>query len=507
MYQLLIVDDEKHAVQAIRLSLDWDRLGVNRIHCVYNIRQAQKVLEQYPVDIMISDIEMPKGSGMDLLSYVKAQRFSLETIFLTCHADFQYAQQALQLGSLNYMLKPFHVHELEEAVSQAIDKRRSDRARFWAYVASGYLRKDSIPLMEDEIPYAQQIQFIPARIDLLGRKARLSIEEERALTSKLRSDAEKLIIEYGTDGIVLSVKEKSWLIVLITDNSEDVNVNQLTDYFDDYIRHCNVSNECDISCRIGSVSSKSTINGEINSLLEADESSVVIRPNTVYEMRNAGLLQEHVLIPDMLAWSEMLKKGSFESVRRESDTYFDQLKIKPELDVRVLSEFYQAFMQTVYHVLQTKSLQASLMFTDEVSRRLGASSCGSVLQLKAWVHHVLDKAAEHIQLLNEKQSLIDRIQAYVLQNIDHELTREEISQYVFLTPDYVSKLFKKETGMSISDFILREKIKLAKELLAKTNLPVSKVADSIGYSNFSYFAKIFRKECQVSPLDFRKKHR
>ena len=67
-YSLLIVDDEALAIRGIESGVDWTRLGIVRIHKAFNIRKAKEIFGQHPVDIMLCDIEMPQGNGLDLLT-------------------------------------------------------------------------------------------------------------------------------------------------------------------------------------------------------------------------------------------------------------------------------------------------------------------------------------------------------------------------------------------------------------------------------------------------------
>jgi len=89
---------------------------------------------------------------------------------------------------------------------------------------------------------------------------------------------------------------------------------------------------------------------------------------------------------------------------------------------------------------------------------------------------------------------------------DDGLSREEIAAHVYLNPDYLTRIFKKEIGMTISDFVVGERIELAKELLLKTDKHINSIASSIGYSNFSHFSRIFKKSTGRTPQEFRQTH-
>ena len=92
---------------------------------------------------------------------------------------------------------------------------------------------------------------------------------------------------------------------------------------------------------------------------------------------------------------------------------------------------------------------------------------------------------------------------YIRRNLDKELNRTQIAEMVYLSPEHLSRLFKRETGGSLSEYILTEKMRVAQSLLADTDVPVSLVASRVGYCNFSYFSQVFKKFCGCSPVEYR----
>lgn len=127
-FSLLIVDDETLTLDLLSSAIKWDELGIDQVFTAKNLKSAQKKFEEHPIDIMICDIEMPGGSGLDLLQWVRECNLDTENIFLTSHADFKYAQAAIQLGCLNYLLKPVFFDELYEEVRRALTLITKKRA-------------------------------------------------------------------------------------------------------------------------------------------------------------------------------------------------------------------------------------------------------------------------------------------------------------------------------------------------------------------------------------------
>ncbi|MBS5522261.1 MAG: AraC family transcriptional regulator [Clostridiales bacterium] len=122
MYRLLIVDDEIFIANAIMRNLQPLTLGFCRADCAYSVDEAKAFLQKQPVDIILCDIEMPDGSGISLLEWVKSYYPHIECIMLTCHAEFDYLRQAMRLGCMDYVLKPIEYEELKAVIKKAMDK-------------------------------------------------------------------------------------------------------------------------------------------------------------------------------------------------------------------------------------------------------------------------------------------------------------------------------------------------------------------------------------------------
>ncbi|MFI2857715.1 response regulator [Paenibacillus sp. JSM ZJ436] len=103
-----------------------------------------------------------------------------------------------------------------------------------------------------------------------------------------------------------------------------------------------------------------------------------------------------------------------------------------------------------------------------------------------------------------KNRIIQYITEYVMENLDKQLTLKEISELVHMNPNYLSGLFKAETGELFSEFILKIRLYKAKELLAQTDMKIYEVAEAVGYQTSRYFNRIFQEHEQKTPNEFRK---
>lgn len=119
---VILVDDEEVAVNALRRRVDWKKYGLEEVFVAYSAQQAREAFQHHAIHVMISDIEMPNGSGLELFEWVKAYYPAVECIFVTCHPEFDYVRKALQLGSADYLLKPIDYEELNEILARLVER-------------------------------------------------------------------------------------------------------------------------------------------------------------------------------------------------------------------------------------------------------------------------------------------------------------------------------------------------------------------------------------------------
>ncbi|WP_136608745.1 helix-turn-helix transcriptional regulator [Paenibacillus dokdonensis] len=203
----------------------------------------------------------------------------------------------------------------------------------------------------------------------------------------------------------------------------------------------------------------------------------------------------------------MLEQDAYDAIYSESERYLNSLKDVAGLKVEVLQQFIQSFLQMLYSFIQFKEWQAYEVLGEAIAIEQLPYAVRSVTDLQAWVKYTLDQTIQFCYGAEDTKPLMDRIIAFIKQHVDQAISREDIARHVNLHPDYLSRRFKKETGKSIVEFIVEERISMAKELLVTTNMSVSEIALCVGYSNFSYFSKIFKQGVRMNPNQYRKFHR
>ncbi|WP_372629640.1 response regulator [Cohnella sp.] len=527
MLQALIVDDERWMAESVKTGLRWEELGIGGVQLAYNIRQAKETFEKRPVDLMICDIEMPQGSGLELLTWVKERYPQTECVFMTCHADFKYAQQAMQLGSIDYLLKPVSTAELEKAVMKAIQKIGKETKlleysrlgqfwnkhqpllaeRFWLDIIRHAIAPSPEAIRaaaaERNIPFAPQMKLVPVLIEVQRFHKELSQREVRMIEYALRNGAEETLLNDGGGQMVALEAPRLLLAIAAADESGRMGPGPLRQASEKYIRACNEYFYCDISCYIGDAVYSHQLSAAVQQL-------TLLSENNVAFANKAFLLSEprpsaRAPLPTMDLWSVMLTEGSADKVLAEAEQFLQRSVDREGVDADALNRFQQNFMQTAYYSLKLKGVHAHQLFGDPESVKLAVRASGSVVDMIAWVRHLVAKAVSYAGKAEQSRSIVDKVKMYISRHLEAEdLSREELANQVYLNPDYLDRLFKKEAGMSVTDYVVRERMQLARELLAKTNMPIAAIAGKAGYANISHFSRRFKKLVGIGPYDYRR---
>ena len=527
-FHVLIVDDEIHSIRGVQAGVNWEKHDITSVYTANNLRQAQEVFINNQVDLLLCDIEMPKGSGLDLLKWVREHYPETEAIFLTCHSDFFYAKQALQLKSFNYLLKPVDYQELEDVIHDALEKIKIDREA--KMVEESYLRlkKSHHSVMQERfwldlihqafpatketiekqmknyhLSYTDVNTFLPILFHVQEWKENLSVHEEKVSEYALNKALAEIVEEYNMDGYVLNLEVGYVLMIIALETP--INLKEFNENCNQFILEFAQFFSCDLCGYIGNHVPIEELVGMVQTLQEFDSNNVTESNKTMVCNKNKKCLCSSPLIPTA-DWTSLMKSGPKEKFLEAINLFFTNWKKSDEnITAQSLHLFYQDFLQLIFYVLQVKGIQANQVYSQNLLTEKPQRVLKSLNSLHNWVIYIADVAMDQLHLPQEKGSVVDMVKKFIHHHLgEQRLSREDIASFVYLNPDYLTRVFKKQTGLSISDYLQLQRIEYAKKLLKETNLPVSEVALSAGYSNFSYFSTIFKKFTKFNPMEYRK---
>lgn len=517
MFRLLIVDDEVIIANGIKSSIDWRGLGFTKVETAFNMRQAIEAFASDPFDVMICDIEMPQGTGFDLFAWVRENHPNTECIFLTCHAEFEFAKRAIQLGSLDYLLKPVLEEELKKTIETALMKIRRERDKtvkllehFWLEILHQEIPARADLILEQakrlQLGYTEETLLLTVLIHLDYWDKKLDERDERILLYALRNALDELVLKYFEGSHSVHLNEGTFMIILPVEGSvEDHFIQEMKGRCESYVEACNAYFYCHLSCYIGKTVPLERIASMYDTLSEFQRSQVNAA-DRVLLLNKQPQRECNITLPNMRVWFEMLRRQEKTRLLDEIRSHLEAWKSIDNLEAKRLQLFYQSFLQMVLQTLKEISLRAEEIMQEYLELNRAMIATRSIRDMQNWAFEVVETAVSCMKALAANETIVEKIQRYIELHLDEELSRQHIADFVGLNPDYVVKLFKKEMGLSISDYILDRRLSRAKELLLKSDMTISDVALSVGYSNFSYFSTLFRKETSMTPQEFRKQH-
>lgn len=524
MINVLIVDDDLATVEVIRVSLDWESLGINDVHTAYNVAGAKKIIKNNNIDIIISDIEMPQASGLDLLKWVREEKYVCEFLLLTNHESFTYASNAIHYDAAAYLTKPFDIEimklNLQKIINKLLEKRslqknseygkwmekniRFMKLDFWKQLLDGDFQSNEeiIKELTDrhlEIDVDKQYYIIYTKlsnieddIERYGKSVYEFVLEKsisETINEKVENDS---VVKFHTDNSLSYVS-------IITDKHREV----IKERCEKLIDGCKEQFSSIITCCISNSNRLVDLSLSMQKLEKLFYYNVNINNRVFFEHEVEILDKNEIQILDMKKMSTFIREKNKTHILNYLKQTFQELTILKRMHLYSLYLIKQEIMQVVYADLMQKGIQATKLFHDEFSIQLSNRSLDGTTDMIRWVNYLLEKTFAYENEVKKSATIIDKINQYVHNHYKEDIDRNKIAEEFFLTPEYLAKLYKKKTGLTIKNYINDYRIEKAKKLLHTSDNSISEIAVAVGFDNFSYFSTLFKKSIGVSPKDYR----
>ncbi|MCL2035270.1 MAG: helix-turn-helix domain-containing protein [Oscillospiraceae bacterium] len=510
--RILIFDDDKSTVDMLLKTINWELLGIDKFLTAYTVKQAKAAfLEGERIDLMLCDIEAPGENGIDLLRWVRQNGYETENIFLTNHAEFSFAQEAVRLGSVEYILKLSPPEQVEQALRRAANRinsreslqddsrriRKAERMEKWLDFLIGHcgaeelkeaLRKDN-PAFDAEQAFLLALCHFPKQLALSKK------EREVYLGNAVRE-----IVLYGDEGYAVfsrDVQDKVWIMMPPSLHVQaEALLGQLLAYFE------RTAPKSGVSAYYSDPAKLEALPG-IRRRLEKMAAENVTRIGEVLRWRAkeegsppapAGLPPE---------WTDLLKNGRSAELFGQIKAYLEQCRQSGSLDRTMLQAFHLNYMQMVYSALHQEQIEGNRLFCDGAARQLYASAELSIYEMMKWVGFSLNRTCDVIREARRAKTVIDEVREYIDGHFCEKLRRKDIAARFYMNEDHLSHLFKKRFSATIPEYINCRRVEYASTLLRR-GYSVQEVSMACGFETSSYFSTVFRRLTGRSPSDYRK---
>lgn len=521
--KVLIVDDDIPTTQAIKKSIDWDVLSVREVYTANSFPRAKKLIAEVLPQIIVCDIEMPKGSGIDLIKWVRGQGIDSRFLFLTCHEDFIYASEAIKYEADAYITKPFDVEKMQTAIAKVAQKvsyqqelkqygerwvnnTHQRETGFWrdllfhAFSPDPHTVKGEIESRGIEVDYSSEYRLV------LGSIRESQPEDNGWDADTFRYALRNLtgeILSGNVDAVrTLAYQSRERYRVVTVLPGKD-SVSEIQDRCEKLIEVSRDCLQCSITCYIGGKETLQKLPEACQSLEEADAYNIMRRGGVI----NAEAMDaaSHALFSfDSAPVERLLREERGVEAVNQLRHVLEELAVQDKLNRETMRSIQHDYMQVIYAILYDHDVQAHELFSDAPSQKLYQASESSVFDMMKWASYITSKTFQYIKESREADTIVDRLKRFIGENYMKRLTRDDIASSVYLSPDYVSKIFRNETGQYIKDYMTELRIEKAKQLLREGKMNISEVANSVGFDNFSYFSTIFKKVTGVSPSEYKR---
>ncbi|TDG00509.1 response regulator [Paenibacillus piri] len=530
----IIVDDEKHVRDAIRLLVPWNELGIDDIREAPDGQTAISLIKEHKPQIIFTDMIMPVMGGAQLLEWLHTHYPSGKTIVISGFDDFQLVRHTVQYGGLDYILKPVDAEQLRSAVIKAIASWRQD---------------------EDERRRGQQLNIEMNQI----RPAYWDKMLSNLITdpSTFESVADSFANEYGLDRnvregrlAIVSLDTLSGSLKQKFESNIDLLFFSITNICNEFLqagkqgiayRYWN-SDDAILILLYGQGSAERILNdiqqgiwSVFHSRVDIGVSNVQPFPSglpTAYTEAGIALRRRNLWLTDKkihpytgqpsnpsapLSFSDYaeliqlsVRSGSKEQIEKSVQQWIEAVKRLDSIEIGQLELWWQE-----YTVLRNRwqhewfgdrlSDMKNVPGASRFQLPLDEKGAFSIALWRELLIGELTRLSEHM-LAHQQQdnNVIFEIAKYIQNHYHQDITLQEIANHFYLSREYISRKFKQEFHVNLSDYLSNIRLEKAKLLLLNPHLKIAQVAAMVGYEDEKYFSKVFKKMCGCSPNEYRK---
>ncbi len=521
--KILVVDDQKYVLNGIKKGIDFEQMGFSEVYFAYSAFEAKQIIKQKQIDILLCDIEMPYENGLSLLSWIRENEYQMECIFLTAHADFDYARQAVRLGSFEYILQPARYSDIISCLKRVIQKinRNREREKYYAYGKIMYTEKEKLAEIyvkswfhnTDTVSVGQLLKYLADDKQDLNEKTGVYLIHMQLCGNYGESEWEDTLIMFSSLNILRELWgeeeadlkmypiEKGQYLLFFLGKQEALYEAAMQELL---VRFTQVAEKFlgfQLALYCGMLTEFAQMSSQAEKIKNMKNYYLNGQPGIYHEGEvkvDSGVYER--LIPDKKRWENLLLQGYPECVLEEAMQCMDNAERENLLTPVFLKKLYQMYMEVLNFVFVKRN--GSIKEVLQGEGYLNAYCSRS--DMENLFHMSLSFFLQDIGFHEDDQKQVEKIKEYIYKNLEHDIRRDDIADAVYLSPGYVSRIFKRETNQSLKEFITEEKMKMARTLIQTTGLPISIIAVKVGYTNFSHFSQLYKKYYNVSPSEERR---
>ncbi|WP_138750814.1 response regulator [Paenibacillus sinopodophylli] len=519
MISVMIVEDDVMFRYAIRSLMDWTAIDFHITAEAVNGRHALELISENEPDLILTDISMPIMNGISLIETVKREYPKVKIIVLSSYNDFEFVKEALTLGAEDYLLK----HDLkEQQLHQLLIKCKKKIEEEQKHEAGNKVIKDNLSsiiqrlvsrILKEES--SNKLELVSSLRSLnqdmpISNMTLLAIESNPIAFANIELELRQQL-DMETVQYVFAQVEHHLAVLIVgfrDEKSETKKYNIIHNIAEQVRLSIHRTEKHSITIGIGgNCEDIEKLSECFSQALSALNIKLYEGKNKIYHyqahVRVKGKRETHVFAR-LEAMTELLSAGNYGGLVAESNALFEQLK-ESHADIREI--------RTVFHELDILLHMAARILKVKLSEITGESYLwrDDMLKDTEVMDEIMREFNGYLQRLIEIASrknegygrAVQKILKWVQKNYMNEVSINEIAAALHLTPNYVSNLFKQETGLRITEYINHLRIEEAKRYLKTTDMKIYEVAEKVGFKNASYFSTVFKEVTGIKVITYK----
>lgn len=527
MYRLLLADDEGIVIESLKFIIDKEFPGLCETFEAKTGRRVIELADEVRPDIALMDIRMPGINGIDAMREIRRTNPNIVFVVISAYDKFDYAKQALSLGVIDYVNKPFDRTQIATVIKKAmseVDRLREQRSRELEVRE----KLESItPIVENGL-IQDLLSHEHFEENIKEYKKILNIDEEYGLMLVIIG-GDRQEGNYMRGAVPASVKtQKNYeqVLLVISDNFKCITGSVMGNKIPVLIPCRKASLEPEEYQRI--VDSARKAREELTEALGMDFRIGIGPVKPMSDMADSFSEALSILATTRQTVAEAvdLPEGCEYDTDYPLETERDLFEAITQGDIRRSSEQASLFFDWMERNSGGGMSDICLKVLEFVlwAERLAYGNGGHVYhfmsrseylpeinsmknydELRLWFLSHIEQAVNMINTANaaKTEDVSEKAKKYIDQHYKEDISLDDLSGMYDISPFYFSKVFKTQTGVTFTDYITGVRVARARELLENKNLSMKEICSEVGYSDPNYFSRIFKKHTGVTPTEYK----
>ncbi|MFC4601423.1 response regulator [Cohnella hongkongensis] len=523
MPKLLIVDDDEYIRNGLKHLIDWENLGIEIVGEAEGGNEGYAMFLSKAPQLVLTDIRMPDGNGLELMERIREKNWNTHLIVLSGYDDFSYVRQAMKYQVEDYLLKPVDPGELEEIAKSCvaqIESRWMDeqiRRETFQLLRNNVLNRWVENRIEDE-QLREKLDFLKIRVAhtrlvqaaVIGwkdaREGELTEAESNFRSFAIYNAMDELLAETGRGAAFLNASQQIVCLMFGEGKDAEAFADANLAWMRSASDRCAALLKTPWYCALGKPSDRLHLaHVSYNDALRLLDGMEQTGPVQCSDRRSLAAASPGAgsAAGDRESLAPALAGGRREeweaALERDFAAALEQAD--PLAAAKYAASEWIAAVKETLRLLRAEEARRRL--PEELFARPFASA--SIPAIRQDVLRLLEEVDAIVRELSahEKNRLTVETERYLLEHYREELTLQMVAGELHVSPIYLGRLFKAETGEFFSDYLNRLRLEEAKRQLVQTSLKASEIASLCGFSDSNYFFRKFKQKVGLSPTEYR----